>query len=102
MSDDNGAIQFVQYLRPNGARREVSITRPSLVVAQAQKLVEAGCRLEIEELTTGQVSMTVERDDDEGETQVLGMEVVPNGPRVPPAVDKMIADAVAALSAGHE
>lgn len=83
----NTAIPFTQFLRPDGRQREVSIQRPADVADKAYKLISAGCRFEIEELTTGQVSMTVERDDPDGEAEVLAMEIVPNGPRVPGAVD---------------
>ena len=94
---NTGAIQFTQYLLPRGQKRQTTIVRPVPVAEQAERLAAAGCRFEIELLTTGQVSMTIERDDDEGETEVLGMEIVSNGPDVPPAVDKMVGDAFSAV-----
>lgn len=97
MSASQPEIPFTQFLRPDGRRREVSIVRSDEVARQAQQLIEAGCRLEIEELTTGHVSMTVERDDAEGETQVLGQRIVMNGPKVPSAVDSMITEAFGTL-----
>src|SRR5262245_45543780 len=94
-SADTGAIQFTQFLRPDGRQRWTSIVRPMPVVEQAQKLAAVGCRFEIEQLMTGQVSMSVERMwDDELET--LGMEIVDNGPEVPLAVDRMIGEAFSA------
>jgi hypothetical protein len=95
-------IPFTQFLRPDGRRREVTIVRQPAIVEKAQKLIEAGCRFKIEELTTGQVSMTVERDDKDGETEVLAQKIVMNGPKVPPAVDEMVGDAFSAAFSPKE
>ena len=84
-------IPFTQFLMPNGTKRKVIITRPNDIAVKAQRLLDAGCRLEIEMLQTGEISMTVERD---GEEQVLAHEICNNGPEVPIAVDKLISEAV--------
>lgn len=80
-------IEFIQYLRPNGRRRPVSVDRPEDVADKAALIVAAGYRLECEELNTGHVSLTIFDPDDEVD---VGIEVVPNGPDVPDAVDKLI------------
>jgi hypothetical protein len=90
-------IEFTQYLLPDGRTKLVTIDRPDEIAFKAQSLIDAGCKLEIEMLTTGEISMSVERepvnDDDDG---VLAMEICFNGPDVPVRVDKMINAALAA------
>lgn len=84
-------IPFTQYLRPDGRKRAVSIERPAEVVEVAHRLITAGYRFECEELATGHVSLTVVDPHDEGD---IAIQVVPNGPEVPNAVDRLIADAM--------
>jgi hypothetical protein len=79
-------ITFTQFLLPHGKRVSKIIDRPDTIADQAAELVAAGCRLEIEVLRTGEVSMAVEYGD-----ETLAIEIVPNGPKVPPAVDRIIA-----------
>lgn len=94
-------MTFIQFMRPNGRQVPVTIERPDDIEALAQKLVQAGCRLEIEMLTTDQISMAVERGGDDD--LPIAMEICHNGPTegavmgVPECVDKMIADAVRLL-----
>jgi hypothetical protein len=92
-------VPFTQYLRPDGRRRKVCIERAPDVAAQAQRLINAGYHFDIEELMNGTVSMTVEPDqpDAEGETFPIASELVPNGPAVPDAVDRLIAHAIARI-----
>lgn len=85
-------IQFTQYLRPNGTPKPVTINRPEDIEKLAADLIGNGCRFEIEELLTGEVSMTCERSDGD-DTETLAIQVVPNGPQVPEAVDKMVREA---------
>lgn len=92
-------VAFTQYLRPHGERRPVLIDRSPDIATVAAGLVTAGCRFDIEVLTTGHVSMTIEQDDAEGETHVLAQRVVPNGPEVPTAVDELVMEANGLLSA---
>lgn len=82
-------IPFTQYLRPAGRTRVVRIDRPAEVEATAHRLIDAGVRFEAEVLTTGEVSLTAE--DRDGEQ--LAIEVVPNGPGVSEAVDRLVAAA---------
>ena len=78
-------IPFTQYLRPDGRRRYTTIDRPSHVAAKAAEILAAGFRFECEEMMSGQVSLTI--GDDDGD---YAIEVVPNGPAVPDAVDRLI------------
>jgi hypothetical protein len=93
-----GDITFTQYLRPHGQPKTVWIDRPPEIVALADQLVTAGYHFDIEELRTGEVSMTVEAnqptDDDD---VVLAHELCPNGPEVPATVDRLIRTAAAKL-----
>ena len=95
-------IPFTQYLLPDGRKRSVRINRPDEIATKAQRLIDIGCRLEIEMLRTGEISMSVERepvgDDDDG---VLAMEVCNNGPEVPARVDKMISEASERVHTGR-
>lgn len=90
-------VQFTQFMRPDGRRKPNSIDRPEDIGLAAQELIAAGCHLDIEELQTGDISMSVEREDKEGETDVLSMRVCVNGPPVPVNVDEMIREAHAKL-----
>lgn len=79
------SIPFTQYKMPHGMPVQVSIDRPDLIERKARQLGEYGCVFEIEMLTTGQISMTVEAGD-----KVLAHEICDNGPDVPLCVDKMV------------
>jgi len=80
------SIPFTQYLRPHGHPRAMSHTgQPPEVEKKAHDLIAAGCVFEIEELTTGMISMTCERRD-----KVLGHEICPNGPPVVEAVRTLV------------
>lgn len=97
-SQSSGPIQFTQYLLPSGEPRRVTINRPMAVVDQARRIIERGARLETELLRTGEVSLTIEYEhDNNGEIESLAHEVVPNGPEVPLAVDRLIATAFGVL-----
>jgi hypothetical protein len=91
-------IAFTQYLRPRGEKKEITIHRPELIAAKAKELVTAGWALEAEVLMTGEVSLTCELCDDAGDLIADFIEVVPNGPEVPIAVDRMITEAHASLT----
>lgn len=67
---------------------------PPEIEALAKTLVDADCVMECEVLTTNQVSFTVERDW-HGETEVVAHEIVPNGPQVLDAVERLIRNAAA-------
>ena len=87
-------IPFTQYLLPDGRKKPVTINRSEEIGLKAQRLIDVGCRLEIEMLRTGEISMSVEHDPvDDDDDGVLSMEVCANGPDVPVRVDKLIKDA---------
>jgi hypothetical protein len=81
-------ITFTQFLLPAGRRVTTEIERSDPIADKAAELVAAGCRLEIEMLTTGEISMAVEHDE-----ATWAIEITPNGPEVPIGVDKIICDA---------
>ena len=81
-------IEFTQFLMPNGRRTTVWIERPDDIVNKAQEIRTAGFRFETEMLGDYQtISLTIAKDDDD-----YAIELVPNGPRVPEAIDRMISD----------
>jgi hypothetical protein len=82
------AIQFTQYLLPNGRRRQIEIERPDDIEAMAQILVDHGCFFDAEVLRTDHVSLTCEHDDD-----LIAIQVCPNDENVPRAVDNLVRDA---------
>jgi hypothetical protein len=84
-------IPFTQYLRPDGERRAVEIDMPPKVEAMAKTFIEFGGYFECEELTTGHVSLTACHPDCEAGD--CAIEVVPNGPEVPDAVDRLVKQA---------
>lgn len=81
------AIPFTQYLRPDGRARDVSIERPEEIERKALQIIQAGYVFECEELTTGHASLTI-ADPRKGDD--VAIEVVPNGPAVPDAVDRLV------------
>lgn len=91
------SIPFIQYLRPNGRRAEVSIDRPGEIETLAHAFIGKGGRFECEELTTGHASLTAVFMLEDGEDDVA-IEVVKNGPAVPEAVDRLVRNATAAIA----
>jgi hypothetical protein len=79
------SIPFTQYLRPNGETRDESIERSPEIEKLALEAFEKGVRYEAEVLRTGQVSFTAMLDGD-----AIAHEVVPNGPAVVDAVDRLV------------
>lgn len=86
------SIHFTQFLRPNGRQVQKEIDMPQEVEELAQILIKAGCRFEIEELSTGMINMECMVDD----VCVAG-ELSPNGPEVPKAVESLVRKAYARL-----
>lgn len=83
------AIPFTQYLLPNGRRAPTEIERGPEVEAKAREIIAAGYCFECELLTTGHVSLTIA---DPLEQEDVAIEVVPNGPGLGEAVDKLVSD----------
>jgi len=90
------AIRFTQYMMPNGRKVPKDIERPEAIEGMANTVRQFGGEFSIEVLTTGEVAMSIERDE-----TVLAMEVVTNGPEVPKAVDRIVRMAHRVLSASH-
>ena len=86
-SNMNDEICFTQFLRPDGRTRQVFIERPPDIVTKALMVVESGGRFEIEVLSTGEISMTVEHSGDYGP---IALYICPNGPDVPSTVDSLV------------
>ena len=82
---DTRDIPFTQYLRPLGKPVPVTIDRPHRIADLAEKIIARGFRFECEHLRTGHASFTI--TDEDGDADI---EVVPNGPEVPSAIDRMI------------
>lgn len=83
---DERTIQFTQFLMPFGTPSPVSIDRPAPIADMADAIVARGYRFECEMLRTHEISLTI-TNDKEGD---VAIEVVPNGPEVPIAIDRMI------------
>ena len=79
------SIPFTQFLRPNGRQKPTVIDMPEETEGLAKTLVQAGCRFEIEELSTGMVNMECMLGD-----HCICGELCPNGPEVPGAVEKLV------------
>lgn len=84
-------VVFTQYLRPNGRQTTVWIERSPEIAALAQQVLAAGYHFDIEELMDRTVSMTVESNIPHDDEQApIAIELCPNGPEVPAAVDRLI------------
>ena len=81
------SIHFTQYLRPDGRPKSVHINRPQEIETKAKQIFKAGFSFECEHLSTGDVSLTIVNKAKEED---VAIEIVPNGPDVPKAVDKLI------------
>lgn len=84
-TDFSKGIPFTQFLKPNGKPCAQWIQRSPQVTSKARRIINAGYSLHVEELTTGEVSLTI--TDDHADHAV---EVVPNGPAITDAVDRLI------------
>ena len=78
-------IPFTEYRLPNGAQHNTGVECSADVEELAQHCITRGVRFEVEILTTGEVSLAAEGDDD-----TYAMEVVPNGPGVREAVERLV------------
>ena len=85
------SIPFIQFLRPDGRRKDETIDRPEHIERAALSLFERGVRFEAEVLMDGSVSLeAVGPEDEDGDPTSLALEVVPNGPGVAEAVDRLV------------
>ena len=86
MTASTAEIPFTQFMRPDGRAVPVFIARPQPIVEKAQRIIASGYRFECEHLSDGHVSLTI-ANDKRGDVDI---EVVPNGPEVPVAVDRLV------------
>jgi hypothetical protein len=87
-------IWFTQYMMPDGRREPVQILRPDDIAKKAAFIQSKGYTFECEMLSDMRtISLTI--TDDEGDFDI---EVVPNGPEIPIAVDRLITRAAERLS----
>lgn len=82
-------IEFTQYLRPDGKTRQVWIEVPRKIQAKSDALINAGYHFNVEELSTGMVSMTCEQRSTEN---LISIRVCPNDKHVPENVWDLIKD----------
>ena len=82
------AIPFIQYMRPNGRAKQITIERSDSIELLAQHVMSKGARFEIEQLMNGAVSMTCAYKDED-----IEIELCSNGPEVPVAVDRLVTNA---------
>lgn len=82
-----GQIAFTQYMMPDGRPHTVHIDRPDEIAAKAEAIIAQGLRFECEMLSDySTISLTI-TDPENGDVDI---EVVPNGPDIPLAVDRLI------------
>lgn len=87
------AIEFTQFVLPRGERKPTSIERPDEIETLADKFIAGGGWFECEVLTTGRVSLTACMNRENGDNDIE-IEVVPNGPGIGEAVDRLVSRAV--------
>lgn len=87
-------VPFTQYHLPDGRKSDTGIDRPADIEALAQSFIDRGGWFEAEVLTTGHVSLTACFDMPDGDNDIE-IELVPNGPGVPEAVDRLVRRAAA-------
>lgn len=80
-------IWFTQYLLPDGRQRRTATWVPFSTAANAERLTDAGYRLECEVLTTGAVSFTIH---DPKKEEDVAIEICDNGAEVPGTVVRLI------------
>lgn len=84
-------IPFTQYLLPDGRKRAVKWECTSHEQEiKARALLDAGAIFECEMLQIGNVSLTCELKDNEGEMQTLAHEICENNPQVVDAVARLV------------
>jgi hypothetical protein len=86
-------VHFTQYLRPDGRTRPMHIVRDEAMAALAEQIAARGYQFSVEELRTGEVSLTVDPPPGTEDDAPVAHEVVSNGPDVPLAVDRLIVTA---------
>ena len=81
-------VTVLQYMRPNGHIVPMTTEIHPAYEVPYHGICQRGWRLAAECLIGGTVSLTVEDDE-----QDFAGEIVPNGPEVPRAIERIIAEA---------
>ena len=82
-------IPFTQFLLPEGRQKPIVIDRPKEISDMAVDVLSTGGRFTAEILVTGLISLAYEKEID-GEIEDVDIDVIPNGPEVPLAVDRLV------------
>lgn len=90
----NERVSYTQYMAPHGRRVQRTMSVEGTVKLKANTVETMGGRFEAEVLSTDEVSLTVAYDDDD-----IAMEIVPNGPKVLEAFDRLVDSALEAIEA---
>jgi hypothetical protein len=93
------SIKFTQFLRPDGKQVPTEIDMPDEVEKMAHELILAGCRFEIEELSTGVIHMDCTMRGGEGP---LALELCDNGPPVLEAVERLVRESHSLIFSGGQ
>ena len=84
-------VEITQYMRPDG-RAVLMLTDINDAFEAPYRVIQGrGWRLAAEHLTTGEISITLE---DLATEEDLAGEVIPNGPEVPRAIERVLAAAI--------
>ena len=94
------AIQFTQYLRPDGRTKPVSIDRPKSIEDMAREISRKGYKFEVEVLSTLEVSVTVTHPDD-GDVFIRIYPNDVNGAGAAEAIDALVTEAHQSLCLDH-
>jgi hypothetical protein len=78
-------VDGVQYLRPDGRTKKVETDLPIKSEEYYIDMMASNCRFEIEELTTGEISVTISSEEADVDIEVVG-----NGPDVQVAMVEML------------
>lgn len=90
MPEPEYRLGFTMYMPPNGGKSHVYTVVSGPEADMARALGRAGAEFDIEVLSTGEVSMTVEMEREDG-TEVFAIEICDNTDEaVPAAVTKLI------------
>ncbi len=84
-TDFSRGIPFTQFLSPNGKQMPQWIQRPAHTTDKARRIIGAGYSLHVEQLSDGNVSLTI---TDEHADHAI--ETCRNGVEIPDAVDRLI------------
>ena len=83
-------IPFTRFTLPDGEKSPGSFERPDEIEVMAQALLKAGYTFELEELRNGSIHMDCTH---RWEDMPAALELVPDGPEVPQAVDRLVTQA---------